>query len=232
VAVLRFTVEDTGIGMAPEVRDKLFEAFTQADVSTSRRYGGTGLGLAISRRLVELMGGEIGVESQPGQSSRFTFTARFGMAAPATEQPGQPDTAPAGRVPRRRPDGAGELGRLLVAEDNPVNQKVLARMLEQLGYRVDVAGDGAEALAALCQRRYDAVLMDCRMPGMDGYQATREIRRRERGNGHTVVIAITADAFPEDREKCLQAGMDDYVAKPVRRQDLARVLERWVCREP
>jgi PAS domain S-box-containing protein len=372
--VLRFEVRDTGIGIPPEARARLFQPFSQADSSTTRRYGGTGLGLVISQRLVELMGGEIGVDSAPGRGSTFWFTIRFAPAAPldpalhaalrglralvvdsqaarrdflreamtswgvvveaATDaetalamlreaatrgtpyalvlvqrrlagedglalvravgadpalgaarpillvQQGRdrrgevaatpglaavlrepirqsqlfetllqvlgsaPSTAGAG-TDRAEPPSAGvetdravgppaaspaaAAGRILVAEDSAMNQLVALGMLRKLGYRADTVGDGREALEALSRIPYAAVLMDCQMPELDGFEATREIRRREGTARHTPVIAMTANAMQGDRERCLAAGMDDYVAKPVRAAELAAALARWVA---
>src|SRR5215211_5004607 len=363
---IRFDVSDTGIGLTPEQQERLFQSFTQADTSTTRRYGGTGLGLAISRQLIEMMGGEIGVESEPGVGSTFFFTVPFKeqpvgtSAAPelpadlkdlhalivddnatnrrilrdqlsswgmengeAEDGPGtlealrsaaqrgepydlaildkqmpaiggmelaetikaepdilatrlvllasvgQPGEGAAARragveayltkpvrqselydclvtvmsaqaeVPeaeRRlvtrhtlRENRAVGRARVLVAEDNPVNQKVATRMLESLGYRADVAKDGREALEALARNPYGAVLMDVQMPEMDGYEATAEIRRCEEDRGpRTPVIAMTANAMQGDREKALKTGMDDYVSKPVKSEELAAVLRRWI----
>ncbi len=358
---LRFSVRDTGIGISPEAQEGLFRSFTQADLSTTRRYGGTGLGLAISKQLVALMGGEIGLESEPGRGSTFWFTARLGLAGddflPAKPPNGslaglrvlvvddnatnrtilehnlrsyrmRPDSAEGGpkalemlrgaadgddpyavavldfhmpdmdgielariiksdsllsglplvlltskserddvrlakevgielfltkpvRVaalyeglaaamgtttsatvhrrpaPNRVAAGDTSKGRVLVAEDNVVNQKVASRMLEYLGYRVDVAANGVEAVQALSQLPYDIVLMDCQMPEMDGYEATAEIRRLEGSTRHTPIIAMTAGAMAEDEERARAAGMDDYVSKPVSREDLAAVVNRW-----
>ena len=366
VATVRISVHDTGIGMAEEQQDLVFESFVQADASTTRRHGGTGLGLTISRQLVELMGGEIGVESEPGIGSIFFFTL------PLKKQPGRGRSVPGGLADLRgirvlivddstanrrildkqlsvwgvenrevadgfsaleelrsaaRTDAPYELAildlqmpgmdgvelarrisdeptisstrvvllasvgqrdhgeetrragieayltkpvrqselydalatamgitkerdaeeeplithvlgekrtgaRLLLAEDNSINQAVAARSLEKLGYQVDVAGNGREALEALARGRYAAVLMDVQMPEVDGYQATAEIRRREgAGAPHTPVIAMTANALAGDREKALAAGMDDYLPKPVRQEELAEVLRRWVPQE-
>ena len=373
-AVLRFEVKDTGIGMSEDQRSRLFQPFSQADASTTRRYGGTGLGLAISKQLVELMGGEIGVESEPGEGSTFWFTARLekqpegasitpyrrddlrvlvvydneanrkivheqviswgmknGMAEDGQSalkilrraaEEGEPydlavvdlqmpkmdgmelasrikadpsiastrlilltslglrgeaeqarrvgfggyltkpvrqsklfDTIatvmsqPAGKVSAPKHDEAPIVTRrslqeaqahsrerrarahVLVAEDNQVNQKVAVKMLERLGYRADVAANGLEALEALSRIPYAAVLMDVQMPEMDGYEATAEIRRREGTEGHTPIIAITANAMQGDREKALEAGMDDYVSKPVKSEELDEVLERWIPQE-
>jgi CheY-like chemotaxis protein/nitrogen-specific signal transduction histidine kinase len=377
-AVVRFEVKDTGIGMTEEQQARLFESFTQADASTTRRYGGTGLGLAISKQLVEMMGGEIGVGSQPGAGSTFWFTLKlakqpegvpkyrpphraslrdlrvlvvddnetnrkivheqvvswgmrngmaenghkalevlrgaagggdpYDLAVVDLQMPGmdgmevastikaEPSIArtrlvlltsmglrgeaeqarkvgfaayltkpvrqsklydaiatavgtPAGKVQttvkpaRRTPvashDALKETGgrsserlwraRVLVAEDNQVNQKVAVRMLERLGYRADVAADGVEAVEAVSRIPYAAVLMDVQMPEMDGHEATTEIRRREAGSARrTPIIAMTANAMQGDREKALESGMDDYLAKPVRQEELDAMLERWI----
>jgi two-component system sensor histidine kinase/response regulator len=364
--VLRFEVVDTGIGVTADQQAQLFESFSQADASTTRRFGGTGLGLAICRQLVTLMGGDIGVESEAGRGSRFWFTAPFargpesGLPAPAdaaglrglralvvddnatsrralhealegwgvrvagadgagpaltalheaahqrdpyavavidldmpgvdglevarsiSEDPVTGNTrvvllssaghrgggraarragvdaylskpvhlaalheclatviglerfnAPAPLVTRHTLAEAAARSRphLLLVEDNPVNQRVGVLMLERLGYRVDVAGDGAEAVEAVGRVPYAAVLMDIQMPGMDGAEATRRIRERERG-GDVPVIAMTANAMKEDEERCRSAGMDDYVAKPVKLETLATVLDRWIGTDP
>ncbi|HEX6710471.1 MAG TPA: PAS domain S-box protein [Rubrobacter sp.] len=368
-SVVRFSVTDTGIGMTPEQQVRLFQSFTQADASTTRRYGGTGLGLSISRQLVRLMGGEMGVESEPGKGSTFWFEVPFatqpeaagrlrkphpdlgdlhvlvvddnatnrqivhqlvvswgmrnGMAGDAQsalellhlaagngdpydvaildmQMPGMDGMRLArtikedssidstrlilltslgmrGDAGKARRTGVGAYltkpvrqshlyyaiatvmgseeeidegeaplvtrhtigeerarvrARLLLAEDNAVNQKVAVKMLESLGYRVDVAANGLEAVEALLRVPYSAVLMDCHMPEMDGYEATAEIRRREseRG-GRTPIIALTASAMKGDRDRALGAGMDDYLPKPVKREQLETMLQRWVSRE-
>ncbi|MBC8123823.1 MAG: response regulator [Gemmatimonadaceae bacterium] len=219
--LLRFEITDTGIGIAPETQKHLFQPFTQADSSTTRKYGGTGLGLAICKQLVELMGGELGVVSSPGQGSTFWFTARFGRIYQATQTCSLPDRPLA--VPQ---DGYSNL-RILLAEDNVVNQKVAMRQLAKLGYRVDVAANGLEVLEALAHIPYALVLMDCQMPELDGFAATARIRARE--HAHRIpIIAMTANAMQGDRERCLDAGMDDYLCKPVRTEDLAIVLQRWL----
>ncbi len=216
--VLRFAVTDTGIGIPAEAQTRLFQAFSQADGSTTRRYGGTGLGLAICRRIVEMMGGEIGVDSTPGQGSTFWFTARFEHRT---------GVAPTAVAPTTESVGLQGV-RVLVAEDNPVNQKLAVALLGKLGCQADAVGNGREAVSALSMVPYDVVLMDCQMPEMDGYEATAMIRawEAERG-GHTPIIAMTANVMQGDRERCLAAGMDDYVAKPVRMEMLRLALERW-----
>ena len=223
-ALLRFEVSDTGIGIAKAKLGSLFEAFTQADTSTTRRYGGTGLGLAIARQLVELMGGRIGAESAPGAGSRFSFTVRLPEGAPA------PRRAPASTHGLEAADPQGV--RLLVVEDNEVNQLVIETLLTRRGFSVDRANDGAEALAKLAQGTYAAVLMDCQMPNLDGYAATARIRAQERDGERLPVIAMTAHAMKGDRERCLEAGMDDYLAKPLRPEALDEVLERWLGLAP
>jgi two-component system, sensor histidine kinase and response regulator len=366
-ALIRFTVTDTGIGISPEAFPQLFQAFTQADGSTTRRFGGTGLGLAISKQLVELLGGEIDVKSTPGQGSSFTFTAWLEKQAKVVEDgawqqadlsglrvlvvddhaitrrvlmtqtdswnmvsceaasglqaldwlrtsaaQGRPfdiallnlhlpdmdgfDLARAiksepalaatriilmSTLNRRGHRGHGEraqqlgitayltkpirrsqlydclvtmmaqhespalvtrhslkdakvgltpahrIGAILIAEDNEVNQKVLKRQMEELGYYAEIVSNGQQAVEALARRPFDLVLMDCQMPGMDGYAATAEIRRREGTERHTPVIALTAHAMMGDRDRCLAAGMDDYLPKPVRFQDLGKMLAHW-----
>jgi signal transduction histidine kinase/CheY-like chemotaxis protein/HPt (histidine-containing phosphotransfer) domain-containing protein len=342
---LRFAVQDTGIGIPAELQPRLFQAFTQGDSSTTRRYGGTGLGLAICKQLVELMRGQIGLDSAPGRGSTFWFTVPFAPepAAPAlapdpcaalrdrpllvvdahplrraalVEQlalwgarvtalaavevgvsadgyaavlvgPRGPDdpaltlagaggapvvvltdlgdqaTAAAARAagavacltrplhhatlartlvavvggatplvapsaPSAAPFAPVARARVLVAEDNAINQRVIARLLERLGCTVDVVANGQEAVAAAAQRPYDLILMDCQMPEMDGFAATAALRARESDGRRTPIVALTANALPADRERCLAAGMDDYLAKPVRAEDLAAVLRRWL----
>jgi CheY-like chemotaxis protein/nitrogen-specific signal transduction histidine kinase len=230
---LRFVIRDTGIGIAPEARERLFTAFTQADGSHSRRFGGTGLGLVISKQLVELMGGAIEVESAPGKGSVFSFTVRFSpaenVAAPtAVAQPQSPVDA--------APQQAAVC--VLLVEDNKVNQEVCKAMLRRFGCEVDIAENGRLGVEAAFSRRYDLVLMDCQMPEMDGFEATATIRAREMQaageqsiSGSTPrrlpIVALTANAMSGDRERCLAAGMDDYLSKPYNRQQLAELVGRW-----
>jgi CheY-like chemotaxis protein/HPt (histidine-containing phosphotransfer) domain-containing protein len=218
--VLRLRVRDTGIGIDPELVSRLFQPFTQGETSTSRRFGGTGLGLAIARRLVGLMGGSIEVSSVPGEGSEFACTVRLGEAS-AQECAG-PQAGPvldAIAAPTRA-------RRVLLAEDNVANRRVTKAQLERLGCIVDLAADGAEALRAAGGRRYDVIFMDCQMPGIDGFGATREIRRREGEGPRVPVVALTANAMRGDRERCLAAGMSDYLAKPADLLSLAAALER------
>ena len=218
--VLRVAVRDSGIGIAPDQQKAIFDAFVQADGSATREYGGTGLGLAICRELVSLMGGEIGVKSTPGLGSTFHFTARVG-----TVQAGRAPR-PAAAVPAPLPSPHGPL-RILLAEDNVVNQRLAVRLLEKRGHSVAVAVNGTAVLAAVECERFDVVLMDVQMPGMDGLEATAEIRRREREAGavRLPIIAMTAHAMSGDRERCLGAGMDGYVAKPIQTAALLGAID-------
>jgi PAS domain S-box-containing protein len=217
-AVVRFDVTDTGIGVVPEAQERLFRPFSQADSSSTRKYGGTGLGLALSKRLVAAMGGEIGVRSQPGRGSTFWFTTRFARREDSAAVPAAPAAERVGRP------------RILVVEDTPVNQKVAVAMLENLGYRAEVAGNGLEAVEACSATAFDAVLMDCQMPGMDGFKAAAWIRQREGVRRRVPIIALTASVGQGDRERCLAAGMDDYLGKPARLQTLDATLRKWIPR--
>jgi PAS domain S-box-containing protein len=242
VVQIRFTVHDTGIGMPTDQQSRLFESFTQGDGSSTRRHGGTGVGLAISKQLVELLGGEIGVASEPGHGSRFWFTASFGKASPAEtpapkpvvvqdriirSTPRIPLAAPAA-CPQKPVPIATHL-RVLLAEDNEINQRITLRLLEKLGVPADAVVNGREAVQALEKRKYDLVLMDCQMPDMDGFEATAIVRSREVGT-HTPICALTANAMEGDRERCLAAGMDDYISKPVGLEKLQKAVDRWVHR--
>ena len=220
---VRCEITDTGIGIDAQILDRMFDLFTQADTSATRNYGGTGLGLAIARELINLMGGTIGADSEPGRGSTFWFELDLSPPIGSSAIP---------LSPRRETDSARLPGAtaplVLVAEDNPMNQIVAVRALERCGYRAQVVSDGHQALQALATRRYAAVLMDCQMPEMDGYEATKQLRRNEGNDWHTPVIAMTAHAMKHDREKCLSAGMDDYISKPMRRQVFVETLRRWI----
>jgi CheY-like chemotaxis protein len=227
---LQFSVRDTGPGISEDAQQNLFRSFTQADSSTTRKFGGTGLGLAICRKLVELMGGSIGLQSSVGQGSTFWFTLRYGkqptpaapteVVAPA-QAPGQTQTI--------IPPVAAHSTRILLAEDNKINQVVGQKQIKKLGYgNLHLAGNGLEALAAWQEGKGEVILMDCQMPELDGYEATREIRKREAAGQQprTWIIAMTANAMQGDRELCLAAGMDDYISKPVNLEELKRALEK------
>jgi CheY-like chemotaxis protein len=218
---LHFVVTDTGVGIAEEKQKLIFEAFSQADGSTARKFGGTGLGLSISTRLVALMGGKIWVQSALGHGSQFHFTGSFGAASRVVEavSSSAPLQLAAAKTHKRL--------RVLLAEDNAVNQKIAMRVLEKHGHHVTVAADGRQALAALDRAIFDVVLMDVQMPEMDGFEATAAIRGRERETGnHLPIIAMTAHAMPGDRERCIAAGMDSYIAKPLKAAELIELLEK------
>jgi CheY-like chemotaxis protein/HPt (histidine-containing phosphotransfer) domain-containing protein len=218
--LLKLSVTDTGVGMTTQQTQRIFDAFTQADGSTTRRFGGTGLGLTICRRLLDLMDGEISVESTPGQGSKFVVTLPLALA-PAVN---------ASHVRDAAGTSAGLRGaRILVVDDYPLNQEIVQAYLTQAGCQVELASDGAEALLRLSQRDYNAVLMDCQMPVMDGYEATRQIRRNLRWK-KLPVIAMTANVMQGDREKCLAAGMSDFLPKPVELEDLLAMLANWLER--
>jgi CheY-like chemotaxis protein len=211
-------VIDTGIGLSDEAQAKLFARFVQADSSTTRRFGGTGLGLAICKQLVELMGGEIGVESEPDVGSTFWFTIRCG-AGEATAS--CTDSAPSAL------NWARPL-RILIAEDNHINQKLVTALIDKAGHRCDVVGNGLEAVEAVGRTAYDLVLMDIQMPVMDGAAATREIRQLQGTVANIPIIAITANAMEGHREEYLAAGMNDYVSKPIEPARLLQAFAR-VC---
>ena len=229
---LLFSVQDTGIGISPNGQKKLFQSFTQVDASTTREYGGTGLGLAICKQLVEMMGGEIGVESDIGKGSTFWFTALFNqsISSPAYQLDNTPQKQTNTIASKPEEQGLVDKLKILVAEDNVVNQQVIVNQLNILGHEADCADNGKDALAMLTEQNYDLVLMDCQMPVLDGYTATQQLRRQE-GNNHTVVIALTANAMPADRNQCLAAGMDDYISKPVSLDALCAILERWTTKQ-
>ena len=224
-AVVRFSVSDTGIGLTTEQQRNLFQAFTQADRSTTRRFGGTGLGLSIAKRLAELMGGSIGVESQVGRGTTFWFTVRLGLGV-AADSARRKVEKPAHEIEDARNLFHGRAGLILVADDNLTNQQIAVGILKKLGLRATTADNGAEVMEALRADKYDLVLMDMQMPVMDGLEATRRIRERF-GLG-LPVIAMSASAMAGDREDCRQAGMDDFVSKPVVPRELASVLTKWL----
>lgn len=225
---LHLTVRDTGIGIPPDRMNHLFHAFSQVDASMTRQYGGTGLGLIISKHFIEMMSGKIWAESEMGQGSYFHFTIQVDTAAaPLHVQDGQEltETQPA-PTPFSTRLGEKNPLRILIAEDNAINQKVALRILERLGYRADVAGNGLETIAALQRQPYDLILMDVQMPEMDGVAATHHIRRHFPPAQQPWIVAMTAHALPGDRETYLAGGMDDYISKPVRIDNLVSVLAK------
>ena len=221
-ARVRFRVRDTGIGIEPQALERIFDSFEQADGSTARRFGGTGLGLALSRRIVQLMGGDIEVTSTPGKGSCFAFVVPLVEAAADAKYP------EADAVQGRRPVADFGHARVLLVEDNEINQMVIGGMLRQLGVDARVAGNGVEALEILDGQDFDAVLMDVQMPVMNGYETTRRIRAGENPGQRRPVIALTANVMPEDVQKCLASGMDDFLPKPIRLEQLSGMLARWL----
>lgn len=221
---LRFVIRDTGIGMSEAQQAHIFEPFMQADSSTTRKYGGTGLGLSISKQLVELMGGSLSLHSASGQGSVFVVTLPLEAAAFSPPSPSAEPAQPAVTVS----DLHGK--RVLLVEDNPVNQMLCRKMLLKLGLAVDIANHGREALQAVASETYQLVLMDCQMPEMDGYEATQMIRTQEKSveKARLPIIALTAHAMPGDREKCIETGMDDYLVKPFQYAELKTLLQRWL----
>jgi len=226
---LRFSVRDSGIGIPADKLGALFDKFSQADAATTRLYGGTGLGLAIAKHLVGLMGGEIGATSDEGKGSDFWFTVLLAKQPPQVQPRSKSARSAAHELLNVL---AGRHARVLVAEDNPTNQQVALSILKHLGLRADAVANGADALEALATHSYDLVLMDVQMPVMDGIEATRKIRSAElaAGKPRLPVIAMTANAMLGDRNKCLEAGMDDYLSKPVPPQIFATALDKWLPR--
>jgi CheY-like chemotaxis protein len=215
-----FEVEDSGMGISKKNISKLFQPFTQADGSSTRKHGGTGLGLSISKKIAALLGGEIGVLSQEGRGSKFWFTCRLERSFSQI-------------VVSKTEKTENKFGRILVAEDNPVNQLLAITLLKNLGYSAVAVANGCEALEAVSQSEFDLILMDCQMPEMDGLEATRQIRKIEVTSGDRIpIIALTANAMKSDQEKCLLAGMDDFVTKPVKKEILAQAISRWLTASP
>ncbi|MDD2742578.1 MAG: ATP-binding protein [Rhodocyclaceae bacterium] len=222
--LLRWEVRDTGIGISPEEQARLFTAFEQADGSTTRKYGGTGLGLAISKRLANMMGGDIGVDSASGAGSTFWFTSCLGLDADQTAPLVERQSTLSAEAQLLR-DYSGT--RVLLAEDEPINQEVSMMLLEDVGFEIDLAADGVEAVNLARQKRYDLILMDIQMPNLNGQDATRAIRA-ESLNTKAPILAMTANAFDEDRQACLLAGMDDHIGKPINPDLLYGVLLSWL----
>ncbi len=230
MAELNFNVRDTGIGLTPEQQSRLFQAFTQADASTTRRFGGTGLGLSIVKRLVELMNGSVGVSSQVGEGTVFWFSVCLpcGTAAEAIIQQNPAGESISESIAALQ-KLTGDQVRILIADDNIVNQRVSVGMLKQLGLTADVVANGADALEKLKNGSYDLVLMDVQMPVMDGIEATRQVRKSEVPGGHRLpIVALTAGAMESDRQECIQAGMDDFIPKPIMLKVLIEVLTKWL----
>jgi len=221
---MRFEVSDQGVGIAPQDQARVFQLFEQVDSSATRTQGGTGLGLAICSRLVAQMGGQIGVDSQPGTGSTFWFTIRL---AATSADPARPPMPPSDHGEGLPPHLAGTW--ILVAEDNPINQEVAQALLEDLGLRVDVVADGQEAVDAAARKRYGLIFMDMQMPRLNGLDATRAIRA-DGPNRDTPIVAMTANAFEEDRRLCLAAGMSDFLTKPMSFDQLPTVLLTWLDR--
>ncbi len=213
---LRVSVRDTGVGIDSEQQKVIFDKFTQADLSTTRKFGGTGLGLSISKQLIEMMNGRIGVHSEPGKGTTFYFVIRLPLSDACSSEPAEPVTA-----------SHPLSGRILLAEDNRVNQMVAQKILTTLGMEVELVENGRDAVEALREGNvFDAVMLDCQMPVMDGYTAAREIRNLDGPAARLPIIAMTAHAMTGDREKCIDAGMNDYIAKPVKKEAIAEILSR------
>ncbi|MDJ0778404.1 MAG: ATP-binding protein [Gammaproteobacteria bacterium] len=226
---IRTAISDTGIGIPEEAIDKLFTSFTQVDASTSRRFGGTGLGLAICRKIVQAMGGEIGVDSEPGKGSTFWFEIDLPRTDPYAAGENDDDDTTVTILPGQKfkADKTGAQLRVLVVDDVHVNQVVVEKMLDSLGYFVETANNGREAVDAVTARHYDMVFMDIQMPDMDGLEATRRIRRLDNENGRVPIVAITANTQDSDRDACIEVGMDDFIPKPFVKKQLVNLLERY-----
>jgi CheY-like chemotaxis protein len=228
-AAVEWSVGDTGIGIPPDKLGTLFDAFVQADDSITRRFGGSGLGLAISKQIVDRLGGAIEVRSVPGQGSDFRVRLTLPLAREIAPLVDPRQTA---EELRTRLAALGRPLRVLLAEDNPTNQFVMTRLLKGFGIPVDIANDGAEAVRAAAGTAYDLICMDMRMPEMDGLEATRAIRRRDGPSQSAPIVAMTANAFPEDMAACQAAGMGDFVAKPVSKERLVEALLRALPDDP
>jgi hypothetical protein len=219
--ILRFSVRDTGIGISRERQESIFESYNQENVSTSRQYGGTGLGLSISKRLVEIMGGQIGLESEKGKGSVFHFTIRCKTGDPSKINDLEKTTP-------KKIDPAPVCLNILLAEDNLMNQKMACRLLEKLGHRVEIAEDGEKTLELVSQKKFDLVLMDIQMPKMDGPQVARRIREGNSGNDmkDIPIIAMSAHSTTDYRDQCIQAGMNDYITKPISFEEISAKLNQ------
>lgn len=216
---IRFSVQDTGIGISTVAQARLFEAFTQADGSTTRQFGGTGLGLSISKKIVELMKGKLQVESTEGQGSRFFFDILLNKTDSPINSSVKPEIITPALVKGKK---------VLLVEDNKINQMVAGKLLEKFGYAYDIAENGLQAVEKATSNHYDTILMDCQMPVLDGFEATQRIRQLEQtGSQHTPIIGLTANALAGDREKCLACGMDDFTTKPIKLDELASKLAQW-----
>jgi CheY-like chemotaxis protein len=222
---INFKVADSGIGIPANKKEMIFQSFTQADESHTRKFGGVGLGLAISRELVERMGGTISCESEEGVGSTFSFTIPFGDDQTKSEKPTMP-IAPQPLAGISISTGEKEKAHILLAEDDPITRKVIGLMLQHSNFDIDIAEHGLQAVEKWEQGNYDLILMDVQMPHMDGFAATSSIREKERENdGHTLIVAMTAHAFPEDEMRCLAAGMDAYISKPIDMKQCIELIE-------